>query len=222
MTVKAFRDWKFEEVELTFGIERVFTNHPLLSDWLSVTQPPDEQDRRTLERLRDELFRSVDTYNEEELKVFFIGPLLALIPFKDFGMRPFMDRPFSFEYGQDEAGNPLVAAGRIDWLLAKGRQDPREPRVFLHEYKREVEATGDPLGQLLIAMVGSTVDAAQRQNTESFPLYGCYVLDRNWFLVVLDEQQYAVSDALVATQDDIFQIYSAMVAVQQRVAELVA
>ena len=222
MTVKAFRDWKFEEVELTFGIERVFTNHPLLLDWLSVAHPPDEQDRQTLERLRDELFRSVDTYNEEELKVFFIGPLLALIPFKDFGMRPFMDRPFSFEYGQDEAGNPLIAAGRIDWLLAKGRQEPREPRVFLHEYKREVEATGDPLGQLLIAMVGAQRGNAQRQNTEPFPLYGCYVLGRNWFLVVLDEQQYAVSDALVATQDDIFQIYSAMVAVQQRTAELVA
>lgn len=214
MTVKAFRDWKFEEVELTFGIERVFTRHPLLSDWLSSSSEPDEQDRRTLEKLRDELFCSVDTYNEEELKVFFIGPLLSLIPFKEHGMRPFMDRPFSFEYGQDEVGNSLIAAGRIDWLLAKGRQDPQEPRVFLREYKREVEATGDPLGQLLIAMVGS-----QRQNTESFPPYGCYVLGRNWFFVVLDEKQYAVSDALVATQDDIFQIYSAMVAVQQRVAD---
>ena len=51
------------------------------------------------------------------------------------------------------------------------------PRVFLHEYKHEVEATGDPLGQLLIAMVG-----AQRENAEPLPLYGCYVLRRNWFL----------------------------------------
>ncbi len=221
MIVKAFRDWKFEEVELTFGIEQVL-EHPVLTDWLSANAKPNEDDNHTLESLRNKLSRSINTYNEEELKVFFIGPLLSLIPFEEHGMRPFMDRPFSFEYGQDEAGNPLVAAGRIDWLLAKGRQDPREPRVFLHEYKREVEATGDPLGQLLIAMVGSTVDAAQRLNIESFPLYGCYVLGRNWFLVVLDEQQYAVSDALVATQDDIFQIYSAMVAVQQRVAELVA
>ncbi len=133
-----------------------------------------------------------------------------------------MDRPFSFEYGQDEVGNPLVAAGRIDWLLAKGRQDPREPRVFLHEYKREVEASGDSLGQLLIAMVGAQRGNARQQNTESIPLYRCYVLGRNWFLVVLDDKQYAVSDALVATQEDIFQIYSAMVAVQQRMVDLVA
>lgn len=217
MTIKAFRDWKFEEVELTFGIERVFEKHPLLDEWLAADNLPGEEDRRTLEKLRDQLFRTIDTYNEEELKVFFIGPLFSLIPFRGHGMRPFMDRPFSFEYGHDDEGNPLTAAGRIDWLLAKGRQDPREPRVFLHEYKREVEASGDPLGQLLIAMVGS-----QRQNTESFPLYGCYVLRRNWFFVVLDDNQYVVSSAFDATQEDIFRIYSAMFEVQRRVEELVA
>lgn len=217
MTTKAFRDWKFEEVELTFGIERVFEGHPLLTDWLTMSDEPDEDDRKTLKRLSDKLFRSIDTYNEEELKVFFIGPLFSLISFEQYGMRPFMDRPFSFEYGQDETGEVLVAAGRIDWLLAKGRQDPREPRVFLHEYKREAEATGDPLGQLLIAMVG-----AYRQNMKQFPLYGCYVLGRNWFFVVLDEDQYAVSNAFNATSDDIFRIYSAMQAVQQLVEPVVA
>ena len=216
MKIKKFRDWKFEEIELTFGIDRVFEEYPLLEEWLAVTNLPSEEDQRTLDKLRADLFRSIDTYNEEELKVFFIGPFFSLIPFKIHGMRPFMDRPFSFEYGQDETGDPLIAAGRIDWLLAKGRQDPREPRVFLHEYKREVEATGDPLGQLLIAMVG-----AQRQNTEPIPLYGCYVLGRNWFFVVLNDQQYAVSNAFNATEDDILRIYSAMVEVQQRIEVLV-
>ena len=217
MKTKAFRDWKFEEVELTFGIERIFDEHPLLIGWLSATKEPSAEDTRILKMLRDDLFRSIDTYNEEELKVFFIGPLFSLISFKEHGMRPFMDRPFSFEYGQDDEGNTLVATGKIDWLLAKGRQDPREPRVFLHEYKKEVEATGDPLGQLLIAMVG-----AQRQNKEPTPLYGCYVLGRNWFFVILEENQYAVSRALDATQDDIFRIYSAMHEVQRRVEVLVA
>ena len=216
MKMKTFRDWKFEEVELTFDIERVF-EHPLLADWLSATSNPSEEDKRILDKLRDKLFRSVDTYNEEELKYFFITPLLSLVPFEEHGMRPFMDRPFSFEYGQSEAGEALVASGKIDWLLAKGRQDPREPRVFLHEYKKEVEASGEPLGQLLIAMVG-----AQRQNTDSIPLYGCYILGRNWFFVVLEEHQYVVSNAFNAASDDIFRIYSAMHEVQRRVEVLVA
>ena len=216
MIIKAFRDWKFEEVELTFGIEQVF-EHPLLTDWLSATHPPDEDNKQTLEKLRDKLLRTINTYNEEELKFFFISPLLSLIPFEGHGSRPFMDRPFSFEYGQDESGNSLVASGRVDWLLAKGRQEPREPRVFLHEYKREVEATGDPLGQLLIAMVG-----AHRQNTAQVPLYGCYVLGRNWFFVVLDDNQYAVSNAFNATKDDIFRIYSILHEVLRRVEVMLA
>ena len=214
--VKAFRDWKFEEVELTFGIKRVF-EHALLSSWLAVEKMPHDEERRMLDKLRHQLFREVDLYNEEELKMRFIAPLLYLIPFEETGMRSFADRPFSFEYGQDDTGNSLVAAGRVDWLLAQGKQEPREPRVFLHEYKREVEATGDPLGELLIAMVG-----AQRQNTQPLPLYGCYVLGRNWFFVVLEDNQYAVSDAFVATQEDIYGIYSAMHEVQRRVEMLIA
>jgi hypothetical protein len=216
MITKAFRDWKFEEVELTFSIKQTY-DHPLLVDWLAVEKMPSEEDGQMLEKLRYGLFRSINMYNEEELKMAFIAPLLYLIPFEKTGLRFFADRPFSFEYGQDETGNPLVAAGRVDWLLAEGRQDPREPRVFLHEYKREVEATGDPLGQLLIAMVG-----AQRQNTEALPLYGCYVLGRNWFFVILEGQQYAVSDAYVATQEDIYGIYSAMYEVQRRVEVMLA
>ena len=216
MITKAFRDWKFEEVELTFGIKQTY-DHPLLIDWLAIEKKPSEEDSQMLEKLRYSLFRSINAYNEEELKMAFIAPLLYLIPFEETGLRFFADRPFSFEYGQDETGNALVAAGRVDWLLAQGRQEPREPRVFLHEYKREVEATGDPLGQLLIAMVG-----AQRQNTEDLPLYGCYVLGRNWFFVILEDRQYAVSRAYDATQEDVYQIYSAMYEVQCRVEVLMA
>ena len=114
----------------------------------------------------------------------------------------------SFSYGED-----LETSGRVDWLLAEGIQDPRQPYFFLHEYKGEIDAAGDPLGQLLIAMVG-----AQRQNDASFPLYGCYVVGRNWFFVVLENEQYAVSNAFNSTQEDIFRIYSILEEIRQRTA----
>ncbi|MGB3850981.1 MAG: hypothetical protein WA958_13500 [Tunicatimonas sp.] len=83
------------------------------------------------------------------------------------------------------------------------------------------------MGQLLIVIVGAQHGYAQhgyapRQNTETFPLYGCYVLGRNWFFVILEDQQYAVSDAYVATQEDIYGIYSAMYEVQRRVEVMLA
>lgn len=50
------------------------------------------------------------------------------------------------------------------------------------------------VGQLLIAMV-----AAQYLNEDNLPIYGIYVNGRNWFLVVLDGQNYAVSNPFMAT-----------------------
>ena len=142
---KDFRDWKFEEVQRTFGLSRSF-EYPSLEELLRASHSPSERDRLTLEELRQELRYTIDTLNEEELKVYFIGPLLRLIPFRSGGRRPFLDRPMSFTYGDG-----LVTSGKVDWVLAEGIQDPREPFFFIHEYEKEIEATGDPLGQLLVA-----------------------------------------------------------------------
>ena len=211
MITKAFRDWKFEEVQRTFGLTRSF-HYPLLNELLQAHHAPSEKDRVTIEELREELLYTIDTLNEEELKVYFIGPLLRLIPFRTADRRPFLDRIMSFSYDDG-----LEAVGKVDWVLAEGIQDPRQPYFFIHEYKREIDALGDPLGQLLIAMVG-----AQLQNERAFPLYGCYVVGRNWFFVVLEDQQYAVSSAFDATQEDIFRIYSILKEAKQRAISVMA
>jgi hypothetical protein len=72
-------------------------------------------------------------------------------------------------------------------------------RIFL--YKQERKRENDPKGQLLIEML-----TAQVLNDAKFPIYGCYVLGRNWFFMVLDGDKYAVSDALGASSTDIYQI----------------
>jgi hypothetical protein len=84
---KDFRDWKFEEVQRTFGLTRSF-QYPLLEELLRANHPPSERDRVTLEELRQKLLYTIDTLNEEELKVYFVGPLLRLIPFRSGDRRP--------------------------------------------------------------------------------------------------------------------------------------
>ena len=67
-------------------------------------------------------------------------------------------------------------------MLAKGRQIPQLPIFFIQEYKPESGPNGDPLGQLLIEMV-----TAQALNNEpEQTVYGCYIIGRNWFFVVLE------------------------------------
>lgn len=130
MITKDFRDWKFEEVQRTFDIRRSF-DYPPLDELLLAHHEPTAPARAILEELRRELMYTIDTLNEEELKVYFIGPLLRLIPFRAGGRRPFLDRPMTFSYKEGQETN-----GKVDWMLAKGIQDPRQPYFFIHEYKK--------------------------------------------------------------------------------------
>lgn len=108
--------------------------------------------------------------------------------------------------------NDIVIGGWVDYMLATGRQKPIEPYFFLHEYKQELKGNSDPKGQLLAELLVS-----YHLNKHKEMLYGCYVVGRNWFFVVFDGENYAVSDAFVATQD-IYQI----IAILKKVKDFIA
>ncbi len=87
--------------------------------------------------------------------------------------------------------------------MASGTQFPKEPVFFLHEYKKQLDTSNDPLGQLLAEMV-----AAQTLNSRPHPIYGAYVIGRHWYFVILEGKSYAESLAYDATKEDILQIVS--------------
>ena len=64
-----------------------------------------------------------------------------------------------------------------------------------------MDSKGDPIGQNLAAML-----VGQHENTDDEPVYGCYVVGRNWFFMVLQEKQYSISKAYSADDDEIFEI----------------
>jgi len=94
-------------------------------------------------------------------------------------------------------------SGVVDFFVATGKRYPKHPYFFIHEFKKEHESSGDPLGLLLIAMV-----AAQKLNNNLKPIYGCYVMGRLWFFVVLEGLDYSTSLAYDATKNDIKEIFS--------------
>lgn len=62
---------------------------------------------------------------------------------------------------------------------------------------------------------------ARHLNDYQFPIYGCYVVGRNWFFMILQNNEYAVSDAFVATQEDIYQIVAILRKIKEYIAEIV-
>lgn len=194
--MRSFENWTQEEVETTFGIEELDAL-PLLEEWISADIQANEHEKYVLEKMKKHLLNRVDSWNEDELKLFFIGPLVELADIDSPLFKAFTQRSFSTTINGIEIG------GKVDFVIAKGKQKPITPFFCLHEYKQENRRDNDPLGQVLIAMV-----AAQHLNEAEMPILGAYISGRMWFFVVLQDKKYAHSNAFNASDEDIFQIFS--------------
>ncbi len=208
MKKKDFKDWKYSEINREFGYKRIYRNFEILEIWLKAENPITEFETTELRRLRERLFLNADGWNEDELKFLFLSPLLYLVNFDSENYKIFTQRRLSETIGD------WHISGVFDFAVARGEQEPEEPFFFLHEYKPEKRRDNDPLGQLLAAMV-----TVQKLNEATFPFYGCYVIGRLHFFVVLNEKEYAVSDGLLASSEDIFQIFKMMRYVKARIDE---
>ena len=199
-----FERWKYEEVELTFGTERA-DHLPALSAWLEADESADDYETITIKRLHAQLVRKVDAWNEDELKFFFLAELINLVNFSKPKVYSSFSQRTIATTRPDIHQNPVDLRGRIEFFVAMGEQIPRQPFFFLNEYKPLNKTTpSDPLGQLLIAML-----ATQSLNHIERVLYGAYVRGSSWQFVVLDGNQYAVSEPYDAFKEpELFRIFS--------------
>ena len=208
--MRNFENWETQDLEIEFGLAQL-RQMPLLDTWLKSTTTLTETDTTLVEYLRNKLLDNADFWNEDELKLQFIAPLLLVVNFDMPNIKVFSQRPLSATINGIEIG------GRVDFMIAKGKQKPIQPYFFIHEYKQESKrGAGDPKGQLLAELL-----AAQHRNEREFPMYGCYVIGRNWFFLILDGNEYAVSDAFVASQTDIYQIIAILREVKTYIKQFV-
>ncbi len=192
--MRAFHTFTFDEVEKMFGITEV-DSLPLLAEWLQTVANINEHQKYELERLKKLLLKKAVIWQEDEFKMFFIGPLIEMAEIGNDIFQPFTQRSFSMIHNDEKIG------GKVDFFIAKGRRVPELPYFCIHEYKQEADSSGEPIGQLLSAMV-----VAQSLNETKQPILGAYVIGRSWFFVVLDGNQYAKSLLYDGSSDDIFQI----------------
>ncbi len=193
---KSFEKWKAQEVDREFGVKRLFDEPFFLTDFLNSPLPLDEKEKEAIEELRAQLNIMVDVWNEYDISILFIGPLFNIIKSQQLEYRTFFNHSLKVKLNGKEI------SGRIDGMLAKGRQIPEIPLFFIQEYKPESSPSNDPIGQLLVEMV-----ACQNLNqTPDEPLYGCYIIGRNWYFVVLQGKEYAISNTYNATTSSIFEI----------------
>jgi len=208
--MKSFESWTFEDVQDTFEIRKT-KDFALLKNWISATCKRNEFQNHNLNHLKNKISDYVDTWNEDELKLQFIGPFLDVVNYESPKYKAFSQRTLTLKKENINVG------GRIDYMLARGLIKPKQPFFFFNEYKPSKRGNNDPLGQLLIEMI-----AGQYQNNNNTPIYGAYTEGRFWYFVVLSEKEYAVSPSYDATKDDIYQIYAILCKVKDYIEEILA
>ncbi|MEM7127902.1 MAG: hypothetical protein AAF702_16330 [Chloroflexota bacterium] len=207
---KSFNECTLDYLDNTFCLEQIKTL-PALEQWLGMSAEVSDIEHHQLNHLRDVLDFNVHDWNEHELDSHFIGPMFTLVNFSSSKYNHFAQR--------DLAGivNEIRLSGKPDGMVASGRRKPQKPFFAFQEYKRRLDPNGDPAGQALAAMlVGQSMDEIPK------PLYGCYVIAQDWQFIVLEGNQYAISQDFSAITDDIFDIFRILKALKQIVIELTA
>ncbi|MFM2345195.1 MAG: hypothetical protein RLZZ210_1808 [Pseudomonadota bacterium] len=196
-TKKTLRINTEAEVIDTFKLNKLDKQSQLLLDWLNA------DDYKELDHIQQAIFNKsikraqlkIRNWSEEDLKMYFISDIIDLsnLDFDDT-----ICALFDKKLETDVDGIHLIS--KPDFTIGKGIIDLiKSPYFHFHEYKKDKEASRDPLGQLLKAfLIGSEI------NQNGKPLYGAYIIGRYWYFVVYENnisRDYCVSPSYDSTKE---------------------
>lgn len=203
-----FQNWTKQDLRNYLQIMELPT-HPLLTRWVDAPMESiaiTEQEAYYLQYLQKNIVPFIDTWDEATLRYNFISQVVNLVGFisPKYQFSNFLEANIKAKYQN------VVLKVRVEWMTALGFQKPSTPFFFIHEYKPQEGSRGDVVGQLVAAMVAAQaknqlprIPTVFNPNPKSFadePIYGCYILGRHWYFVVLKDTQYAVSRPYDAKQ----------------------
>jgi len=209
-TILRFNECTLAKLDDTFGLRQARMLPPL-QEWLARPMEISDLEKQILLIFQDRLITNVHDWNEQELDMHFIGPILSLVNFTSDRFNLFAERSLAGVIdGFELRGDP-------DGMVASGFREPKKPYFCFQEYKKLKDPNGDPAGQCLAAML-----VAQELNETKYPVYGCYVMGYDWVFMVLQGRKYAMSGPFAATLEFIFDIFRILKALKQIIVELIS
>ena len=201
MQKSTFREWTLDSVDSAFGLNQV-NNLLVLNELINYQYEVDDFEKRYLSILKNDFVDfGGDDWNEIELENKMISPIIVFSGIQNKEFSYFLERELSATIGDYEL------SGKVDGMFASGFRNPRKPYFCITEYKRGTDPTmetanGDPKGQVLIAML-----AAQQINDNQHPIFGSFIIGRNWYFMALVGKEYAISDDYSCANGEIFDIF---------------
>ena len=211
----SFSKIRDKELKNFFSIKKAL-NYDIFNNWFNNNIAINRHIEDFLIELIDDNRLFIDSYNEEDLKVHFIIPLLNKIRFKsiEHNIRDFYENKIIYK------ADRFIFSGTTDFVVAKGLFETEKPYFFIQEFKK-AEYFSNPRPQLLAELIS----AIELNNDIS--MRGAYIVGAIWNFVILeklgqDKYQYFVSQNFDSTKiDDLKDIYKNLVFVKNEIIEMV-
>ncbi len=209
---------KIREIELKklFEIEKKLS--PMIfNSWFNNDICLTEDIVRYLHKLIEQNSGLIEDYNEEDLKVYYIIPLLNKIDFllRDKEIRGFYELPMSY------TTDKFILNGTVDFVVSEGLVESKKPYFFIQEFKRS-EDYGNPRPQLLAELI-----SAVELNDWRF-IKGAYITGGNWHFAILEKlelhkYQYFISQNFDSTKiEDLKSIYKNLLFIKNEILTMIA
>ncbi|MFN0201770.1 MAG: hypothetical protein ACKVTZ_09630 [Bacteroidia bacterium] len=200
-----FSTWTLSKLKKRFELKPTLILNKV-EEWQCLQEEITDFDKHFLAKMQAHLQDNGFSWNEAELAQHFIGPLFSWVNFSSENSNIFHERSFVAKVdGEELMGEP-------DAIIAFGHDEPEIPYFCLQEYKKELNPSGDAVGQCLAAML-----AAQEINEYKHPIYGIYVVGQNWYFLALKNRQYHISPSFSAASDEIYEIYCRLLWLKQTI-----
>ncbi len=190
---KSFSQWTIGEVKETFGLMMEHKGKGL-EDLLHNTCEITDAERLELNYRRERLIDKAGVWNEIELEVFFLVPILDLLKMDIAQIETFVEKSYGAKVDN------FYLSGEMDWVLANGYEKPKAPFFCIKEFKKAKSSSNDPEGQLAAGML-----AAQALNSiyypENPPVYGAYIMGREWIFAKLQGRNFIQSLPFMLTDE---------------------
>ncbi|MEA3228746.1 MAG: hypothetical protein U9P38_06725 [Campylobacterota bacterium] len=165
----------------------------------------------------DDSIDLVNDYNEEDLKVNIIIPILNKVRFKSFEdeFRDFYELPMRYET------DSFIFNGTTDFVVSKGLVKSKKPYFFIQEFKKS-EEYGNPRPQLLAELISGVEINGWNE------IKGAFVIGAIWNFVILkklekERYEYFISKGFDSMRiEDIKSIFKNLLVIKQEIVNKIA
>ena len=203
------------QLEGLVNIKRIY-KQIIFEEWFSFDYNIDEDVENFLQKLLDKNAQLIFDYYEEDLKMYFLAPLLNKVDFLMMNeeVRGFYDAPLTYKTDK------FIFSGESDFMISKGIQRAKKPYFFIQEFKKGKKLT-DPEPQLLAEMISAV------ELNKTTTIRGAFITGADWYFVILeklevDKYQYFLSQKFNSTKiDELKGIYKNLQFVKNEVIKMV-